>query len=208
MTSVSKPTYAEKVSSPTRWAGVPLADRRAERRSTLIDAAFDIFGTGGEAALSVRSVCRACGFNTRYFYESFSGIDELLGAVYDETAVALSESIEREFASLADSVRARTRAGIVAVLDFSSADPRRGRVLFTEAHANPVLAQRRSATQDLLHEQTLAETLTHDADPIVGRVRAVMFTGAMTALVQQWLSGDLGDDIDAVADHAVAMLTN
>ena len=49
-----------------------------------------------------------------------------------------------------DSVRVRTRAGIAAVLGFSSADPRRGRVLFTEVRANPVLAARRAAAQELL----------------------------------------------------------
>lgn len=195
------------MSSPTRWAGVPLADRRAERRSKLIEAAFDIFGTDGEAALSVRSVCRACEFNTRYFYESFTDIGELLGAVYDLTASALGETIERDLDGLVGSIRTRTRAGIVAVLAFSSDDPRRGRVLFTEAQANPTLARRRAATQELLHEQTLAEALTHDTDPLVGRIRAVMFTGAMSALVQQWLRGDLGDDLEAVADHAVTMLT-
>ncbi|MCF8571531.1 TetR family transcriptional regulator [Gordonia sp. HY002] len=195
------------MSSPTRWAGVPLADRRSERRSKLIDAAFDIFGTGGESALSVRSVCRACEFNTRYFYESFTDIDGLLGAVYDATALALGEAIARDVDGSAASVRARTRAGIVAVLHFSSVDPRRGRVLFTEAQANAVLARRREETQQLLHEMTLTETLAHDTDPMVGRVRAVMFTGAMAALVQQWLRGDLGDDIEAVADHAVTMLT-
>ena len=79
--------YGEQMSSPTRWAGVPLADRRAERRAALIAAAFDIFGgVGAEAELSVRSVCRYCGYNTRYFYESFADTDELLGAVYDRVA--------------------------------------------------------------------------------------------------------------------------
>ena len=51
-----------------------------------------------------------------------------------------------------DSLRARTRAGMAAVLHFSSADPRRGRVLFTDARANPVLTARRAVTQDLLRE--------------------------------------------------------
>ncbi len=60
--------YPELMSSPTRWAGVPLTDRRTERRAQLIDAAYRLFGDGGEAALAVRSVCRECGLNTRYFY--------------------------------------------------------------------------------------------------------------------------------------------
>lgn len=81
------------MSSPTRWAGVPLTDRRAERRAQLVAAAFELFGEGGEAAVSVRSVCRACGLNTRYFYESFSDVDDLLGAVYDEVSAALSAEV-------------------------------------------------------------------------------------------------------------------
>ena len=119
-------------SSPTRWAGVPLTDRRAERRALLIDAAYRLFGDGGEAALSVRSVSRECGLNTRYFYESFSDTDQLLGAVYDRVSAELAEAVEAAMARAEDSLRARTRAGMAAVLHFSSVDPRRGRVLFTD----------------------------------------------------------------------------
>src|SRR5687767_7945460 len=115
------------MSSPTRWAGVPLLDRRAERRVLLIDAAFALFGDGGEAAVSVRSVCRACGLNTRYFYESFSDVNELLGATYDRVAVELGAAVEAVMLAAVDTQLGRTRAGMSAVLSFSSADPRRGR---------------------------------------------------------------------------------
>ncbi|KUI22796.1 TetR family transcriptional regulator [Mycobacterium sp. GA-1285] len=193
------------MSSPTRWAGVPLTDRRAERRAQLIDAAFRLFGEGGEAAVSVRSVCRECGLNTRYFYESFADTDDLLGAVYDRVSGQLAEAVEAAMSRAGDSLRARTRAGIGAVLGFSSADPRRGRVLFTDARSNPVLAARRAATQDLLREGVLAEgwQLHPDSDPIAAQVGAAMYTGAMAELAQQWLAGRLGTDLDAVVDHAV-----
>ncbi len=111
------------MSSPTRWAGVPLTDRRAERRAQLIDAAFGLFGDGGEAAVAVRSVCRECGLNTRYFYESFADTDDLLGAVYDRVSAELGAQVEAAIAAAGDSLRDRTRAGIAAVLGFSSADP-------------------------------------------------------------------------------------
>lgn len=78
--------YACRMSSPTRWAGVPLTDRRIERRALLIGAAFVLFGDEGESAVSVRSVCRQSALNSRYFYESFADTDELLGAVYDQVA--------------------------------------------------------------------------------------------------------------------------
>ena len=195
-------------SIPTRWAGVPLTDRRAERRALLVDAAFRLFGDGGEAALSVRSVCRECGLNTRYFYESFADTDDLLGAVYDEVSAALAVDVEAATARAADSLRARTRAGIAAVLGFSSADPRRGRILFTDARANPVLAARRTATQDLLREAVLSEggRLHPGSDPVAAQIGAAMYTGAMAELAQQWLSGNLGDDLEVVVDYALRLV--
>ena len=193
---------------PTRWAGVPLTDRRAERRALLVDAAFRLFGDGGETALSVRSVCRECGLNTRYFYESFVDTDDLIGAVYDEVSALLAADVEAAMEGAGNSLRARTRAGIAAVLGFSSADPRRGRVLFTDARANPVLAQRRAVTQDLLREAVLSEggRLNPGSDPIAAQVGAAMYTGAMAELAQQWLAGNLGDDLDAVVDHALRLV--
>jgi AcrR family transcriptional regulator len=196
------------MSSPTRWAGVPLHDRRTERRALLVDAAFGLFGSGGEAALSVRSVCRECELNTRYFYESFTNTDELLGAVYDRVALDLATDVERAITAAGPSVRARTHAGIKAVLGFSSTDPRRGRVLFTDARANPVLTERRALTQDLLRDVVLTESghIKPASDPVAARVGASMYTGAMAELAQEWLNGNLGDDLDAVVDHALRLV--
>ncbi|MFB1295600.1 TetR/AcrR family transcriptional regulator [Mycobacterium sp. pW049] len=195
-------------SSPTRWAGVPLTDRRAERRVLLIDAAYRLFGDGGEAALSVRSVSRECGLNTRYFYESFADTDQLLGAVYDRVSAELADTVEEAMTRADDSLRARTRAGMAAVLHFSSVDPRRGRVLFTDARSNPMLIARRAATQDLLREAVLTEgwRLQPGSDPVAAVVGAAMYTGAMAELAQQWLAGSLGTDLDAVVDHALRLV--
>jgi AcrR family transcriptional regulator len=196
------------MSSPTRWAGVPLTDRRTERRALLVDAGFQLFGDEGEAAVSVRSICRECGMNTRYFYESFADVDDLLGAIYDRVSAQLAAVVETAISEAEDSVRARTRAGIAAVLGFSSADPRRGRVLFTEARANPVLAARRAAAQELLREGVLSEggRLVPGSDPVANAVGAAIFTGAMAELAQQWLTGSLGDDLEVVVDHALALV--
>lgn len=193
------------MSTPTRWAGVPLTDRRTERRALLVDAAYRLFGDGGEPAVSVRSICRECGLNTRYFYESFADTDDLLGAVYDEVSALLAADVDAAVTAAGESLRDQTRAGIAAVLGFSSADPRRGRILFTDARANPVLAARRAATQDLLREAVLSEggRLNPGSDPVAAQVGAAMYTGAMAELAQQWLGGNLGDDLDVVVDYAL-----
>lgn len=196
------------MSRATRWAGVSPTDRRAERRLLLIDAAYTLFGGGGEAAVSVRSVCRASELNTRYFYENFADTDELLGAVYDRVRAELADRLARAMASGSEGKRLRLRAGIRAVLEFSSADPRRGRILFTEARTNRVLAERRAKARDQLRELVLNEGRRRDpgADRVAGEVGAAMYAGAMAELAQQWLSGTLGVDLDAVVDHAVRLL--
>jgi AcrR family transcriptional regulator len=194
------------MSSPTRWAGVPLTDRRAERRSLLVDAAFGLFRDGGEVAVSVRSVCRECGLNTRYFYESFPDVDELLGAVYDHVSRRLGEVVVAAMYPVRD-LHARTRAGIAAVLDFSSADPGCGRILFTDARANPVLARRRAASQDQLRRLVVEDGWQiPDAQPVAAMVGAAMYAGALAELAQQWLAGRLGSDLDAVVDSAIALV--
>lgn len=198
------------MSPATRWAGVSPTDRRAERRSLLIDAAFALFGDGGEAAVSVRSVCRLGELNTRYFYENFSDTDELLGSVYDRVGAELAQHLAAAMATEPNRDEARLRAGIRTVLEFSSAEPRRGRILFTEARTNPVLADRRSKARDLLRELVLDESRRADprSDRVGWEVGAAMYAGAMAELAQQWLTGTLGDDLDTVVDHSVRLLLN
>lgn len=174
----------------------------------LIDSAFTLFGEGGDAAVSVRSVSRVAELNTRYFYENFTDTDELLGAVYDRVAEELGRTLTNAMAATDHDERARLRAGIRAVLDFSSADPRRGKILFTEARTNPVLAERRSKTQDHLRESILRERprIDPESDWLATEIGAAMYAGAMAELARQWLAGSLGGDLDAVVGHTLRML--
>lgn len=196
------------MSSATRWAGVPLSDRRKERRGLLVAAAFALFGEGGEAAVSVRSVCRESGLNTRYFYESFADVDELIGAAYDDLSSQLAEAVQTAAAAAEGSSSGRIRSSMAAVLSFTSADPRRGRLLVTDGRRNPVLVARRSATQSHLLGSVLAEDDRRHpgSDPVLARVGAAMYIGAMAELAHQWLAGTLGSDLDVVVDRALKLV--
>ncbi|MCB0931193.1 MAG: TetR/AcrR family transcriptional regulator [Mycobacterium sp.] len=194
------------MSRSSRWTGLSRAERVAERRDLLIDAAFTLFGEGGESAVTVRSVCRHSDLHTRYFYESFTDTDELLGAAYDVVVTKLVLTLGRAMLGL-PSDRARLAAGIRAALDFSSRDPRRGKILFTEARTNPVLAERRSATQEQLRESVLdTDQAVPASDRTADLVGAALYAGAIAELAQQWVSGSLGTDLDAVVDATVRVL--
>lgn len=173
----------------------------------MVEAAFTLFGEGGELAVTVRSVCRESELNSRYFYESFASTDELLGAVYDHVVMQLRDAVGTAMGAAGDERSARIRAGIREVLAFSSEEPRRGRLLFTDARANSVLTERRSATQEVLYRMLIREDsrldADTDADKVSAKVDAALFTGAMAELVSQWLLGTLGTDVDAVTDDAL-----
>jgi len=174
----------------------------------LITAALDLFGRGGEAALSVRSICRESGLHHRYFYENFADTDELMGGVYDEVYRELRRVLTEATTHLSDD-RARLRSGIRAVLDFSAADPRHGQILFAAAPSNPVLTERRAAAQRELREYILAVRQRDDpqSDRVAAEVAATIYAGATTQLNEQWLSGSLGTDLDLVIEHAVELMT-
>jgi hypothetical protein len=120
----------------------------------------------------------------------------------------LADGLAAAMAAAPYGAHARLRAGIRTVLEFSSADPRRGAILFTEARTNRVLAERRTEARDQLRELVLSEGRRSDpgADRVVGEGGAAMYAGAMAELAQQWLTGTLGHDLDVVVDHAVRLL--
>lgn len=171
----------------------------------LARAAFELFGESGESAVTVRSVCRAAELNNRYFYESFVDTDELLGAAYDFVVADLIETLTAAMSDLPDD-RARLRAGIGAVLNYSSNDPRRGKILFTESRTNRVLAERRSATQELLRRSVLDGAPRVPSTRTAHLVSAAMYSGAMAELAREWLVGTLGDDLESVVQAAVQLL--
>ena len=173
-----------------------------------MQAAFELFGEHGESAVTVRSVCSHSALNSRYFYESFTDTNELLGAVYDEVVAELGAILRAATVDLPDDNRARMRAGIRAVLEFASADPRRGKVLFTGAGANPVFASRRAAAKNQLRRIVLTDRQRIDpqTDPMVKEVEAAIYVGAMSEMAREWAIGALGTDLDLVADAAVRLL--
>lgn len=197
-------------SKPASWAGIPAEERIRDRRALLVAAALELFGTEGDAATSVRAVCRAADLNARYFYESFVDRDELLGAVYDQVAAELADRIAAALLDAADDPTARLRAGIETVLRFLTDDPRRAKVLFTDGRANPVLADRRAIARAALIDGTAAmghEELARSGGgqartARTAEVAAALFGGAMEELAEAWTSGRLGTDLDQVIDDA------
>jgi AcrR family transcriptional regulator len=140
---MTKPQARPESAQMRDYDGKTAAERVAERRARLIEAAFRVFGEHGYAGASIRSILREAGLRDRYFSESFADLDELLAAVYDQL-------IDQELAECQIAIAATPggTAGARAMIDTITrgfaTDPGRGRIKLREVlSAGPVSLARR-----------------------------------------------------------------
>ena len=105
------------------YGGVDAADRLATRRARLLEAGLDLLGGDDAAELTVRGVCRQAGVAARYFYESFTDKDELVGAVFDWVIAELAFTTQA--AVDAAPPEEQTRAGMTNIVRTIGGDPAR-----------------------------------------------------------------------------------
>jgi AcrR family transcriptional regulator len=179
-----------------RWSGVPLEDRHALRRDTLIGAGVQLLGSEGGPALTVRAACRQAGLTERYFYESFSDREEFVRAVYDDVCA-------RAMATLTS---AKTpREAVEQFVALTVDDPVRGRVLLLAPSAEPALSQ--SGALWMSNFIGLAQRkLSRIDDPVLQKLVATSLMGALTGLFAGYLSGQLEADRQQFIDYCVDLL--
>lgn len=110
------------------WRGQTIEERQAERRSRLIDAGIELFGTKGYSNTSVKAICEEAGLTERYFYEAFDDREALLDVIYGlliaDCARVTMEAIRDSGGDLESSMR----AGITAFAHELIRDSRRARI--------------------------------------------------------------------------------
>lgn len=203
--------------STTRpYRGVSAEVRRAERHAKLLAAGLDLLGTVGWEQTTMTAVCAHARLTERYFYEHFSGRDELLLAVVDSVADEARATVATALAAAPrDDPAAAARSMISAFVVFITDDPRKGRAAIIESAAADALRKRR---HELLRE--FAHLLVVRARELFGpdairpprdEIHAMLFIGGLAELLTGWLSDEITasrDDIIAAAiDQFMAQFT-
>jgi len=177
------------------FKGVSAADRRTDRRSRLVGAAYGIAGTEGAEALGVGRVCQVAGLTKRYFYESFGSLAELESAVVDHAIVVMSRRVEPHHPT-ADkrSPRAWLGAFVEALVD----DGCLARVLLTETHGGAL-----SPYRNQILDVAIVGMAPAGADPSADlRTRLVAYAqlGTLSELCLAWHRGHLAIDRTALVE--------
>jgi len=126
------------------FLGATPDQRRERRREALVESAFDLLQEGGLVAVGVRSVSQRASLNTRYFYESFASVDDLLifmlqGLFADVLARGMSALREGGLTDVQkasdDDILTQFRHGLRVALTVALDDPRK-LALLTAANAS------------------------------------------------------------------------
>lgn len=176
----------------------------------LVDAAFELLGTKGGSATTVRAVCTEARLNPRYFYESFETLDDLLVAVYDRTFGRLTIRVASAVRAAEDDSRSALHAAVEATVVYVAEDPRRGRVLYSEALGNEALSRRRIEAMfevvDLVRADAERRRGDDGLEHEVDAMSAAMIVGGFSELLVAWLEGKIDADAERVIDISSELL--
>ncbi|GAA2084558.1 transcriptional regulator [Aeromicrobium halocynthiae] len=187
------------------YRGMTLEQRRAQRRTRLIDAVVGVWGTADGPPITMTRVCSAAGLSERYFYESFADLDAALVATIellaDEVAQACAEAVDAHV----DPSR-RVRAGLATLVRLLVEDPRRGHVSMVAAPSHPATRSRRAELLEGLRTFVVAEArAVHGETARSGDdafVAASMFLGGVGQLLTDHLEGRLDLAPEQIVDAA------
>jgi AcrR family transcriptional regulator len=192
------------------YGGLSADERIAHRRTQLIEAGLEEFGTRGFAATGVRDICRRAGLTDRYFYESFKDSSALFIAVFDRATARLFEVVARALAEAPPEMEAQARAVIEAYVRALADDPRIGRVVFVEAASAGPEAEGHMRTTlrsfAALIEAAAGPYMPRGLAPDALRFGALMLVGGIERVMIEWHEGELDTPVERIVDYLVDML--
>ena len=192
------------------YGGVGAGARVAGRRSRLLAAGLELFGTQGYLRTTIDQVCAEAGLTKRYFYESFRSCEDLLGALVRSLWVEAAQRGIAAVEAARGGPEARIRQGIGAVVDYYTGDVRRGRVAFLAAAgiSDRIEVQRREYVGVFitLLQGYAAELLGEVVPPEqIMRLNASALVGAGSELVTEFLLGTVTNPPAELADYLTSL---
>lgn len=205
---MSSMSHTTAVSEQRVWGGQTGAARVAARRDRLLAVAIELLGEHGAQGLTVRELCKRARLNPRYFYESFTDLDALLVAVFDQTLAEVVAATQAAIEQAPATAEDKTRAALSTAFRSLTRDPRRLQFLLADTLGNRALTQRRTEMVRLA-----AELMADNAAAFYGisredellRSSTYMLAGGLMELLIAWQSKSLPLSIDKLIEHAVLL---
>jgi AcrR family transcriptional regulator len=197
-----------------RYAAKTADERRAERRTRMLDAGLEMIGTRGYRATTIEALCAAAGVSTRNFYEEFGSREALVIALHDQlNARALDAVIAALNGIDGNDVTRRVAAGTRAYLDVMTSDRRWTQIALVESVGLSAEAEthRRAAIDRFVAlMETEASRLADDGliEPRDYHLTAIALAGALNGLINTWTANsDWQTLVSKIAEEATRLIT-
>ncbi len=156
-------------------------------------------------------ICAEAGLTERYFYESFSGLDEALLAAMDRIAEEIADATVSTLAKTRGGPTERVRASIGAFVGILTDDPRKGRLAIVESASWDALRPRRAELLRQFAQLSALEALelygSEARTDVEGQLAATMFIGGVAELVTGWLEGMFAASPEEIVEAATLNFT-
>ena len=206
--AIIKPTK----NSPVRpYLGESAKDRVRARRRLLMDTAFQLLASDGWRKVTIENICGRAKLNKRYFYESFSDLDDLFAAFVDELAsgfVDIAFKSARAAWQSGLSTEDLARAAMTEVVKYVTDDPRRARVLFTEIADSPrAVEHRRAVIRGLAKAISVYGYEYHNVTGTdsFSELASALLIGGSIEVILDWLDGNIAISREQLIDDLAAL---
>jgi len=192
-------------SIPARpYRGIPQDERRAQRRTQLIEAGVAVYGERGYRQATVKAVCEAAGLTERYFYESFANSDELLIACFNAVTWAVLEEILAAAREAGPDPQVRARAMLRAYFAALQREPNSARVFLVEIRgvSRPV-DKAFDAALRAIGEQVAQMVALPDSEP--DPLLQAGIVGGVIHIALRWIEDGYVPDIERVTASALKL---
>lgn len=186
-----------KTSSPPERAyrGIGIAQRQAERRARLVQAAIQCFGRDGYHGTTLKSLCAEAGLTERYFYESFANFDEILCCCYQHAAETIFSIVSADIAAARPDPMSRLRAALKSYFKVIADDPARARLTLIEIvgasdSANQAYRTQLGITVDVIRLEIFKELPPNPGNGLSLQVLATAMMGSAYQLAKEWVLSD------------------
>jgi AcrR family transcriptional regulator len=161
-------------------------ERRADRRTRLLQAGLELFGTDGWQGATIERLCSAAGVATRSFYEEFTGREALLKAVYEAVMQDVLDTVLPRVQACEGPLEQRVQVGLGGYVAHMTEDPRRARIAHREVRVAGLLENDRHAMV-----LRFAEVIAHEAHLQGGaqaRALGLALAGAVSEVLVDWVA--------------------
>lgn len=193
-----------------RYGGRTSAERLAERRARLIEAALAVYGSQGYRATSVKAICAAAGLTERYFYEAFANSEALLITCFEQINGELVEQIRQAGAAAPHEPDERLRLMVCRYFESLRDQPAAARVFLVECAAvagssaavasvfEAALTRFSALLQSVVDPQGLGPAT---ANPLLARG----VIGGLLHIALRWVQSDFAAPLGEVAEAALPL---